>query len=170
MKSNWSELVRIKTLETNWDKFPTTAGIYIIRCGKDIHRAGGLDRNGILYIGKSLKLRNRLWQFWYLNHPASWFIWKNPKIAKTMLGKNYSNKKNIEIQLGELFLNTASPISSKVLSAAERAVLYAYAYKFGELPPLNSSLPDRWAERASSEADLKWALKGICTGRHAEGL
>lgn len=161
MKSNWSELERIKTLEENWDELPATAGIYIIRCGKKIHRAGGVDHNGILYIGKSLKLRDRLWQFWCANHPASGFIHVQPKIATTMLGVKYTNTKNIDKRLGELFFNTASRILPKDLPKAERAVLYAYAYKFGELPPLNASLPDRWTEKAPSEAYLTWASKGI---------
>ena len=47
-----------------------------------------------------------------------------------------------------------------MLDLAERAVLYTYANRFGELPPLNSALPRKWGNAPGAEF-IKWAKKGI---------
>jgi hypothetical protein len=55
------------------------------------------------------------------------------------------------------------PQSSKELNKAERALLFAYMYKFGEPPPLNFNLPGHWKEKPD-KMELLWAKKAIMQG------
>ncbi len=160
MKAEWSELFHIKTLDSKWTSFPKTAGIYIIRRKKAISRVGGSDPNGILYIGKSKNLGDRLWQFWAGNHTASGYLYSKPEVCTLIFGKRCKSYKEIELKLGELFFKFAAPIHSNKLESAETAVLYAYVKQFGEAPPLNLSLPNRW-DNVPSAADLNWSKPGI---------
>jgi len=160
MNVNWRSPFIINFLETHWDDMPSKSGIYIIWCGRSIPRAGAVDKKGILYVGKSSNLRNRLWDFWYANHPASGMLWAYPKIATTILKKTCRNKKDVEYYLGKLTVRVAYPMPKAMLEVGERAVLYAYFLRFGELPPLNSSLPKRWREIPSA-SNLRWASRGL---------
>ena len=160
MKTPWLNSFVVKDLDENWDNTSSKPGVYIIKCGKNISRAGGTDSLGILYIGKSLKLRNRLWQFWYCHHPASGFLWKHPKVSTSISGKALHNKTDVENYLGNLTVRVATPVKRKLIDNAERAVLYEYLFRFGELPPLNFSLPKRWKD-APSKSELLWASKGF---------
>ena len=56
----WIKPFQLASLESDWGNKPASAGIYIIRCAREIHRAGGNDKRGILYIGQSRNLRDRL--------------------------------------------------------------------------------------------------------------
>jgi hypothetical protein len=81
----WGEPFRLDILYDGWDEAPRKAGVYVVYTGKTIQRAGGPDRKGIVYIGKSLVLRNRLYNFWYVQHPASGLLWTYPKLTKLIL-------------------------------------------------------------------------------------
>jgi hypothetical protein len=62
--------------------------------------------------------------------------------------------------LSNLSVKVATPVPAAELEAAERAVLYAYLYRFGERPPLNCNLPQRWGTAPNAEA-LRWAVGGL---------
>ena len=64
--AKWGKPFRLDTLYDGWDEAPRKAGVYVVYTAKKIYRAGGPDKKGILYIGKSLVLRNRLYNFWYV--------------------------------------------------------------------------------------------------------
>lgn len=106
MQAPWNPSFQINMLDGKWDDMPSKPGIYVIKCKKAIPRAATPDPNGILYIGKSLKVRNRLCQFWYAQHPASGFLWSNrkPKCVSVLLGVTCRNEKDVENCLGQLFV------------------------------------------------------------------
>lgn len=158
--AKWSMPFLIESLDDKWDEAPSTPGIYVISYKKPINRLAKPDPKGIVYIGKSKKLRNRLWQFWYAQHPASGFIWENPDIASKLTGKKLKKQKDVENILGSFSVKVAAPINKNILDIAERAVMYAYIRIYGELPPLNFSIPKRW-NNVTKEKDIKWAIKGV---------
>ena len=141
MQAPWRIPFRIKILDDKWDDMPPTPGIYVISSGRSIPGVARADPRGILYVGKSIKLRSRLWQFWYAQHPANGFLWSHPKVASGILATPCQDEKDVEDCLGELSVKAATPVPPADLKPAERAVLYVYLYRFGELPPPNFSLP-----------------------------
>jgi len=64
------------------------------------------------------------------------------------------------VLLGGLSVKAAYPLEKKFLNKAERAVLFAYLEKFGELPPLNANLRAVTMPTLTSKI-LEWARKGI---------
>jgi len=70
MSLNWSQWYSLYRLaEQKWEIIPESPGVYVIRWGvegksKAIPRAGGVDEEGIIYIGRSKNLRRRIKQFW----------------------------------------------------------------------------------------------------------
>jgi excinuclease UvrABC nuclease subunit len=64
MPASWQRPFRLNTLYDDWDNAPAYSGVYIIKEDRGIRRIAGTDKAGILYIGKSALLRNRLWGFW----------------------------------------------------------------------------------------------------------
>lgn len=155
MKTHWPTPFSIGSIEDAWDNASFSPGIYLISLGKSIRRIKRVDNTGILYVGKSSNLCNRLRKFWNCYHPASGFLWDNLKVANIVLGKTFRNKDDLGVFLGKLHVKVANPISRKELEKAERAVLYSYMLRFGELPPLNFSLPRRWRE-SPEDQDLHW--------------
>lgn len=160
MDVKWRLLGTLRSLDNNWDQSPDTPGIYIIRRKKPIPRIGGIDTGGIIYVGQSKILRNRLWDFWHSSHNASGFLWINKVVAMKILETEYQDEDELTALLGELTAKLATPIEEQYIGIAEKAVLYAYARKFGELPPLNSSLPDRWGDSVGKEW-IDWANEGL---------
>ena len=146
MLASWQRPFRLSTLYEDWDNAPTYSGVYIISGDREIPRVAGTDRRGILYIGKSTILRDRLWGFWYADHEASSYLWADLKLAGLVLGVKTLTTKQLENRLGELKARVAK-VEKKYLAPAEKAALYAYASRYGELPPLNATLPRRWSER-----------------------
>ena len=145
MLPRWSQTFRIQAVDQKWEKMPATPGIYIIMKKKPIKRIGGIDSNGILYVGKALTIRKRLGQFWSADHIASDFLRMNLPLTRIFLGKWVDDEKDLYPLLGKLYVRIATPISGKgKLDEAEWATLFAYVYRFGELPPLNFSLRKRW--------------------------
>ncbi|MEE9615192.1 MAG: hypothetical protein V3W31_09660 [Thermodesulfobacteriota bacterium] len=158
-----SALWRTNGLDELWESAPTSAGIYIIKCNKVVRRVAGQDHSGILYIGKSIKLRRRLKRFIDFNHIASGFLWENREVAGGILGERCQSDEDYLIeQLGKLKVKF-STINKSKLEEAERAVLHAYVRKFGEVPPLNNSLPKRWSKEPSKNSLCwaSWARRGL---------
>jgi hypothetical protein len=162
MKAPWSSYFQLKDLdeEETWDGIPPKPGIYVVKSGLKIQRLAGSDDNGILYIGKSLLVKNRIWDFWYIQHPASDMLWQYPKLAATIFKKPCRTTKRVENLVGDLYVRISTPIPRGQLDEAERAVLFAYFDKYHELPPLNSSLPERWGKEPRVNL-RRWADRGI---------
>jgi hypothetical protein len=156
--AKWGKPFRLDTLDAGWDEAPRKAGVYVVYTGKTIHRAGGLDRKGILYIGKSLVLRNRLYNFWYVQHPASGLLWTYPKLTQLILKETCKTKSQVEDLIVGLKVVVATPIPKSLLDHAERSAMYAYFSHYGELPPLNFHFPMKWTESPDKNL-IHWGEK-----------
>ncbi len=163
MRARWSDSVQVRAFDDDWESMPSTPGVYVIRTDKPLRRVGGTDRAGVLYVGRASSVRNRIWSFWYGNHTASGFLWTYPSIARVVLNGRIRTVSDVERALGRLIVRFATPIHGQQLGRAERALLFAYVTAFGEAPPLNLSLTERWAGTPSA-ADLRWAEKGLQAG------
>ena len=159
VRTQWLKPFRIGTLESNEKTVPIKPGIYVIMSLKAINRVGGIDRAGVLYVGKAFWLRSRLKKFLYADHIASYLLWRNLKIAQRVLGKKLLSRKSVEHNLGKVYTKVVT-VERKELDTAERAVLVAYMYRYGELPPLNFSLRNRLSHKPSKQI-LRWAEQGI---------
>jgi hypothetical protein len=163
VKAPWSSYFQLKDLdeENTWDGIPPKPGIYVVKSGLKIQRLAGSDDNGILYIGKSMLVKNRIYNFYDIQqHPASDMLWQYPKLAATIFKKPCRTTKKVENLVGELYVRISTPIPRGQLGEAERAVLFAYFEKYHELPPLNSNFPERW--KKAPRANLRrWANRGI---------
>jgi hypothetical protein len=160
VRAQWSRPLSLGSLESVWDDTPDTPGVYLILAARPIGRIGGVDRRGILYVGKARNLRNRLWQFWYADHNASGLLWTQPVLARIVFSRTIRTVTDVEAHLGRLKAQVSTPIATRDLDAAERAVLYAYIGRYGEAPPLNFTLPRRWKAPPSAH-DLRWAEQGV---------
>jgi hypothetical protein len=160
MRAKWSDSLKVSSVNEDWDSWPSTRGVYIIRTTRSIPRIGGTDKTGILYVGKASKLRSRIWDFWRANHTASGFLWTHHNIARLILSSRIRSVSDVEKYLGRLTVRYATPIEGEQLARAERALLFSYINLFAEAPPLNLSLVSRW-ESAPSSQDLRWAEVGI---------
>ncbi len=140
---------------------PTTGGIYLIKASRPIQRIGGKDRAGILYIGRASELRRRVWNFLYGYHTASGFLWTHLEVARVVLDdERIRTVTDIENALYRLKVRYSTPILKSRLDRAERALMFAYFSRFGEAPPLNLSINQRWIAKPG-QSDLRWAESGI---------
>jgi hypothetical protein len=153
-------LIFIESLDKGWEQAPSTAGIYVIGCGRPLSRVGSRDPAGIIYVGKSRCLRDRLWTYWEAQHEASGILWDIPQMAGALFGTHDRAVTDVDALIGRSIARVSTPIPSQDLDAAEHAVLYAYTLRFGEPPPLNATLPGRW-RRAPTTAELRWAEQGL---------
>ncbi len=119
-----------------WNNLPETGGVYyILSCkGKKrnkINRVLGVDNEGILYIGKSDYLKERLRMLWRV---------LNPKLKATAhtFGQKYNESKKLKklFPMDSLFIDFKTSKKPKYL---ESKLLKRYFDKFGEVPPFNSS-------------------------------
>jgi hypothetical protein len=158
---SWRKWMPLESLDNErlWNKLKSAPGIYIIRREKPIQRIGGQDNKGIVYIGKSSDLAKRLNDFWNAVHPASATLWEIAPMAKIYLGDQIKVPKDIVDPLSRLLIRVALPIKRNQLDEAERSVFLAYLWHFGELPPLNFSIPGgRWDDQS---------IEGIAWGEDA---
>ncbi len=162
MDAPWLSPFTVESLddEEGWDLAPSSAGVYVILRQFSINRIGGIDRSGILYVGQAPCLRDRLWKFYEAYHPASGFLWTHPSIAGIVLGKKIRGVSDVENGLGKLKVRVATPIGLRMLNRTERAALFAYVNRFGEAPPLNFAIPERW-KVIPTTLELRWAEEGL---------
>ena len=76
------------------------------------------------------------------------------------MGGICQSPKDVVDRVGELTVKAATLIGPSELENAERAVLYAYFFQYGELPPLNFSVPRRWKDSPSDEW-IRWGNEGL---------
>ena len=155
MASGWSRLKKFSRFDEERDLVPEKSGVYIVKRRAPIGRLGGRDEAGIIYIGKSVDLHRRLLWFMSGNHIASWFLWKKVGVARKIFGKKYKNNDDWDKMVGHLEFRYCL-LRKNQLNNRERAVIYAYVKKYGEVPPLNFSFPKRMKE-APKDNELKWA-------------
>ena len=160
MKARWFPVCTIESLEDGTEIVPTSSGIYMILGSSPIHRVRGKDFAGILYIGKAINLQRRIYQFWDGYHSASGFLYQHPAIANKLFEKKIRLEDDIYKNLGKLRFRTSYPIHKRSLGRAERAALFAYVKRYGEAPPLNLNLAERWKDPPPVN-DIRWAEKGI---------
>ncbi len=137
------------------------SGIYVIGTGRPINRMLATDPNGILYIGKSVNLQNRVWAFQDWGHDASEFLCEINWVCEKILEANYPEcqrevEKNCRVK--DCLVHIVS-VERTLLSEAEHAALFAYLQNFGEYPPLNLSAPNRWHKPV--DEDIHWAERGL---------
>lgn len=156
----WRPPVFLGKLKHEWASLlPAAGGIYLIKTGRPVCRALDTDPTGILYIGKSLNLQNRVWAFPYGNHSASAFLWQDSSIRMKILNASSTSEEDCGAALAACFTCIAAPVPELEVDRAEHAVLFAYFRRFGEYPPLNFSAPDRW--RRPTAGDVEWAAHGL---------
>lgn len=124
-----------------WYSIPADPGTYTIIAFSDskkpiaLNRVGGIDKDGILYHGKTGNIQDRLRMLWRT-------IQKDYKANAHPFGKRY---KEFAI-LRKLF-----PISTLVVTCsiekspetAESKLIKDYVNKYGEVPPFNSAIPKK---------------------------
>jgi len=98
---------------------------------KPIQRVLSIDKSGILYIGRSNNIRDRLRMLWRVLTP-------DYKATAHTFGINYNTLKIIRraFPLNTLAIDYEINSSPKYY---EKLLLERYRQKFGEVPPLNGS-------------------------------
>lgn len=131
----------IKLIEHNFHRnIPNKKGVYIIISVDEnndpinINRLFNSDKNGFLYIGQSSDLKNRLRMLYRVLHPEKY------KATAHTFGLKY-NKLPSEIK-NKYPLDSLRVILSLDGNAedVETKKLTEYFNKYGEVPPLNSSV------------------------------
>jgi len=156
----WYRPYLLKFCKDDYSDIPNKPGVYIISNRKIIGRVGGNDRKGVVYIGKSTNLRQRVRDFWNGNHTAGGYLYEHPPIAGKIMKMRVNNEKDVDRCIGKLKIRYATVTNLEELELAERALMFAYIRGFGEAPPLNLNVPKRW-DRLPSSKDLKWAGRGV---------
>ncbi len=118
-------------LEEKVKSLPNKPGVYVIFVRKGINRFIGKDKEGILDIGQSNKLGDRLLKFLSCadgrrkkGHAAG------VRFRKYVLDNYYV--------LGDLNFRVRTCLGGKTPRDYEKEMLHSYALEHGELPPLNN--------------------------------
>ena len=119
-----------------WKEIPILPGVYFIYSLNEkkaikTRRVLGVDKEGVLYIGKSENLRDRLRMLWRVLNT-------NYKANAHTFGEKYNTYKILKDNFPKKTLAIKFVISKnpKVL---ESKMLNEYIKKYGEVPPFNSS-------------------------------
>ena len=121
-----------------WQSIPPSSGVYFIYSLNDnglpieSQRLLGTDTEGVLYIGKSNNLRDRLRMLWRVLNPEY-------KTTAHTFGSKYNSYKILR----EYFPHDKFAIKfeeSKLPLELEKKSLKYYLNTFGEVPPFNSSI------------------------------
>jgi hypothetical protein len=111
-----------------------------------INRLLGADNDGILSIGKTKNMEGRRKQF--ATALAKCYGHSEGNLLYLLM--NYSRLKTV-IRNPAVEYRFTKRESDEAAIAHEAALLRAYIVQHGELPPLNSILPDRYGERTPWE-------------------
>ncbi|GAI36377.1 unnamed protein product, partial [marine sediment metagenome] len=108
-----------------------------------ISRLFGKDKSGLLSIGQSVHLRSRIQQFYKVAKEMAGFFKHSAgdrlflaRLCASASSNNYFSNKIIQVS----FITLQSKMEAEEL---EERLLKCYFKKYGELPPLNNSMPDR---------------------------
>jgi excinuclease UvrABC nuclease subunit len=116
---------------------PATSGIYRIYSldenenPRHLQRLLGTDKDGILYIGKSENLNDRVRMLWRVLQP-------NYRATAHTFGVNYKSLQVIQnaFPLDTLAIEYEENDTAKVY---EKSLIETYRQLYGEVPPLNGS-------------------------------
>jgi len=107
-----------------------------------ISRLLGKDKDGLLSIGHSVNLRDRIQNFRRVAKDMTGFCKHSAgdrlflaRICAHSSSNTYFNDKNIQVSFASLNSKTEA-------KEQEERLLKCYFKKYGELPPLNNSMPD----------------------------
>src|SRR5271169_3872450 len=110
-KSCRQEPIQLGELKKNWSNLLLPLpGVYVISTGSKINRILGTDPAGVLYIGKSQNIQDRVWAFVYGNHVASAFLWEFRSIRERILNACSNRAADCVRALESCFVRTAVPI------------------------------------------------------------
>lgn len=130
--------MKIKIAEEGFHaSIPSESGIYkIYSLNKNnlpvpLARLLGIDVQGVLYIGKSENLKDRIRMLWRVLNPAY-------KATAHTFGVNYNSLQVIKKAFPLATLAVEFEVC-KNPKAIEKKALEDYRQKFGEVPPLNGS-------------------------------
>ena len=146
MKYRWSNWHRIEDEGMVSGIIHDCYGIYRIRAVKSsgeaivIPRIGGMDDQGIIYIGRSgyknkktyRTLSQRIREFWNANHSGGW----TADLSYRCCLKKVKGFKDYEYDVQIMTL------PDHLIDKSEAKELEIYFKKYGELPPYNSSFPN----------------------------
>jgi len=161
--SQWGRWHDIDVAQSNEKTF---FGIYQIRLVDErrqsipVQRIGGIDEEGVIYIGRSgykesRPLAQRIWEFQYEKHSGA----STYALMKKALGDSQRHGwSDHRLQYRSLHLKpgaiTESGVSEDALlrefifkrkiEKSEADALASYFADYGELPPCNSSFPGKW--------------------------
>jgi len=134
-KRKWRKLIEF---ENAWYQIPQKAGVYVISAGKNIHRTVGVDKVGIIDIGETVNLRNRIKSFLYCA--------KGEKKKGHMAGWRYHHLPYSKYFPIESLLIQWKEIDDKDSARKEESRLMdVYVREHLELPPLNYSF--NWSKK-----------------------
>jgi len=124
----WTEWELLLGVDLN--KIPNQPGAYLIAARKTIYRAHGKDQEGILDVGESKNLRERLKSFIGCAN--------GNRASGHMAGWRYKKFNfNSRFPLNELYLSWHKVKSKSDAYKLEEVILKAYLEQHSELPPLN---------------------------------
>lgn len=138
----WSSLEQLS--KSGFESVPEKPGVYKINFRsngkpKPIAKAGGIDRNGIVYIGRSENLRHRIKIFWKGLRDKRSKIKTGHSGANTYVligfGRKFSQK-NLYV-----IWKTCAKEKTK---EGEKALLHTYVKKYLDTPPLNLTVQRNW--------------------------
>lgn len=139
----WTEWTPFSAV--SWKAIPTGPGTYMIGAHRALHRAVGIDEQGILDIGQSKFLRRRLRTFWQcanaesaIGHMAGWRFQKYKMARHFPLGKLHVCWRH--------FGTAAEAI------VEEARLIEAYVHQHMESPPLNYAAS--WRHLNETEDEL----------------
>ncbi|PMO59807.1 hypothetical protein BCT06_14150 [Vibrio breoganii] len=125
-------------IERRKKEFNDLPGVYILRSGtptspNPVHRAGGVDKDGVLYVGMSSLLRSaRVSELKKSLSPTS------PTTGHSA-GMRYNQNDALKERFpyDELFIELIPSVTREEAGSKEGILLKEYLDKFGEVPPLN---------------------------------
>ena len=139
-------------------------GVYVIQTLSNIGRFLGSDTRGIVYIGESNDVKRRVDNFRTSDHQATDFFFQNKSLARRFLS-NDINEENIPKMssfVGRLYVRHLIAEGEAKAKEIEKALLFAYVFEFGEVPPMNNSLPKR--DETPSKTVTDWYRKQLFEG------
>ena len=122
-----------------------------------VNRILGTDNSGLIYIGTATVLRDRVWQFLHSHHNASWFLDCHRDLASKYLDADISNQnEKLLPALGKLHVRYVECSSKDEAIKMEKVAIFSYVTLFGEVPPLNGSMPGDKYEKGANLEQIRW--------------
>ena len=148
--SNWSKWKDISSIDNLARQLSKVPGVYKMRLSNSAGRAHpigrllDIDKKGVLAVGESANLARRIKEFHrayigdrFMRHSEGDRLFLVLMCQYSHFKTAYQN--NFTIQFAVMKLNNKTEAETK-----EERLLKGYFKKFGELPPLNSLMPDKY--------------------------